>query len=103
MKPTAEEGTVKCPKCGYAEQDKFPHQEQVILQPKQSRTDNVPRSSLKVMDSDVPDALPTTTIQCTKCGNMTAFWWMLQTRSADEATTQFYRCTSCSYTWRNYS
>ncbi|HZD35757.1 MAG TPA: transcription factor S [Nitrososphaeraceae archaeon] len=103
MKPMAEEGTVKCPKCGYAEQDKFPYQEQVMLHAKQSRTDNFPRSSLKVMDSDAPDTLPTTTIQCTKCGNMTAFWWMLQTRSADEATTQFYRCTSCSYTWRNYS
>ncbi|MGH9996735.1 MAG: transcription factor S, partial [Nitrososphaeraceae archaeon] len=25
------------------------------------------------------------------------------TRSADEATTQFYRCTKCSHTWRNYS
>ncbi|MGC2430674.1 MAG: hypothetical protein WA393_06530 [Nitrososphaeraceae archaeon] len=28
---------------------------------------------------------------------------MLQTRSADEATTQFYRCTKCNHTWRNYS
>jgi hypothetical protein len=28
---------------------------------------------------------------------------MLQTRSADEATTQFYRCTKCGHTWRNYS
>jgi DNA-directed RNA polymerase subunit M len=30
-------------------------------------------------------------------------WWMLQTRSADEATTQFFRCTKCKHTWRNYS
>ena len=103
MKPMTEEGTVKCPKCGYAEQGKFSSQDEEILQSKQTRSDNISKSSLKVMDSDAPNAMPTTTIQCTKCGNMTAFWWMLQTRSADEATTQFYRCTECSYTWRNYS
>ena len=101
MKPITEEGTVKCPKCGYAEVSKFKDQE--MLQSTQTRSDNIPKSSLKVMDSDTPNAMPTTTIQCAKCGNMTAFWWMLQTRSADEATTQFYRCTECSYTWRNYS
>ncbi len=103
MKTMTEEGTVKCPKCGYAEQVRISSHDQQILQTKQTRSDNIPKSSLKVMDSDAPNAMPTTTIQCAKCGNMTAFWWMLQTRSADEATTQFYRCTECSYTWRNYS
>ena len=50
-------------------------------------------SSLKVMDPEkTPSTLPTTTTECPKCGNNTAFWWMLQTRSADEATTQFFRC-----------
>jgi DNA-directed RNA polymerase subunit M len=60
--------------------------------------------SLKIMDSEKPiEALPTTNIDCPKCANNSAFWWMLQTRSADEATTQFYRCTQCNHTWRNYS
>ena len=46
---------------------------------------------------------PTIKIDCEKCGNDEAVWWMLQTRSADEPTTQFYRCTKCKHTWRNYA
>ncbi len=42
-------------------------------------------------------------VECPKCGNDKAFWWMVQTRSIDESTTQFYRCTKCGYTWRDYS
>ena len=42
--------------------------------------------SLKVIDADKsPDILPTTSIECPRCKNNNAFWWMLQTRSADEA------------------
>jgi len=47
--------------------------------------------------------LPKTKIDCPKCGNREAYWWMLQTRSSDEPTTQFYRCTKCDHTWRLYS
>ena len=54
-------------------------------------------------DSDEDESRPTITIECEKCGNDKAVWWMLQTRSADEPTTQFYRCTKCQYTWRNYA
>ncbi|MDQ3902221.1 MAG: transcription factor S [Thermoproteota archaeon] len=101
MKPRIEQGIVLCPKCGFTA-DK---EEQGSLSSKLSSVqESVSRSSLKVMDADKsPDALPTTTVECPKCGNNTAFWWMLQTRSADEATTQFYRCTKCMHTWRNYS
>jgi transcription factor S len=101
MKPRIEQGIVLCPKCGFTA-DK---EEQGSLPRKvSSLQESISRSSLKVMDTDKsPDALPTTTVECPKCGNNTAFWWMLQTRSADEATTQFYRCTKCMHTWRNYS
>lgn len=54
-------------------------------------------------ENEGDEMLPTIDIECEKCGNGQAAWWMLQTRSADEPTTQFYRCTKCGYTWRNYA
>ncbi len=44
-----------------------------------------------------------TKIKCEKCDNNEAEWWMVQTRSIDESMTQFYRCTKCGHTWRDYS
>ena len=54
-------------------------------------------------ENEGKDVLPTIEIACEKCENKEAIWWMLQTRSADEPTTQFFRCTKCSHTWRNYA
>ena len=51
---------------------------------------------------EVAAALPRTRIECPKCGNFEAMWYMRQTRSADEPETRIYRCTSCSHTWREY-
>jgi len=46
---------------------------------------------------------PQVKVECPKCGNNKAYWWMVQTRGIDESATQFYRCTKCGYTWREYS
>jgi DNA-directed RNA polymerase subunit M len=46
--------------------------------------------------------LPQTKAKCPKCGNTQATWWMVQTRSIDESATQFFRCTKCNHTWRDY-
>ncbi|MEM2739417.1 MAG: transcription factor S [Candidatus Bathyarchaeia archaeon] len=48
-------------------------------------------------------ALPTITAECPKCGYDKAYWWMMQTRSADEAPTRFFRCVKCGYVWREYA
>ena len=53
-------------------------------------------------EKDQFSELPKTRIMCTKCENMESYWWMQQTRSADEPPTMFYRCTKCGYSWRSY-
>ena len=84
-----------CDKCGfYKRVDKY------VAQPEVSAS----RIQIKVIGDEANEikTLPTTTIECPKCGNATAYWWLLQTRSGDEPPTQFYRCTKCDYTWRFY-
>jgi len=60
-------------------------------------------SDIRIIESDkVPEPDPITdSIECPKCGNRQAFWWIVQTDSADEPSTQFFRCTKCNHTWRN--
>jgi DNA-directed RNA polymerase subunit M len=48
------------------------------------------------------DTLPKTDVKCPKCGNNEAYWVLRQTRAADEPETRIYRCTNCSYSWREY-
>lgn len=47
--------------------------------------------------------LPTVRVECPRCGNNLAYVWQVQTRGADESSTQFLRCTKCGYTFREYS
>ena len=53
-------------------------------------------------EKDQFSELPKTKIMCPHCENMEAYWWMQQTRSADEPPTMFYRCVKCGYSWRSY-
>ncbi len=48
------------------------------------------------------ETMPTANVNCEKCKNNEAVYWELQTRSADEASTTFYRCKRCGHTWRDY-
>ena len=96
LKKTSGSTKLECPKCQYREGDSTKSEEQKISEE--------PQSDFMVLDeNEGKDVLPTIEIECEKCGNNEAVWWMLQTRSADEPTTQFYRCSKCSYTWRNYA
>lgn len=86
---------LQCPKCDYVEGKET--KQTKTIEPEQELQFNV------LSESETVEALPTIKIECEKCGNDEAVWWMLQTRSADEPTTQFYRCSKCRYTWRNYA
>jgi len=62
-----------------------------------------PKKEIVVMEKDEGLAeLPKTKVMCPNCENMEAYWWMQQTRSADEPPTMFYKCTKCGYSWRSY-
>ena len=51
----------------------------------------------------VPKTLPTTRdVTCPKCGHNEAYYWLMQTRAADEPPTRFFRCVRCSHVWREY-
>jgi len=85
-----------CSRCGF----NTPFNEPIV-----SSENPSPEDQIKVVGERERDikTMPTVEETCPKCGNREAYWWMLQTRGGDEPTTQFYRCTNCSYTWRQYA
>jgi len=88
---------LQCSKCGYTEGQKIKQTKKVVDDQELNKEFNV------FEGNEGEESLPTIKIECEKCGNDEAVWWMLQTRSADEPTTQFYRCSKCKHTWRNYA
>jgi DNA-directed RNA polymerase subunit M len=90
-----------CPKCGYKKQESAEK-----IEPKIGKViQHNPQQFVAVIGKEEQKlrTLPTVRIECPKCGNNTAYVWQVQTRSADESSTQFLRCTKCSYTFREYS
>lgn len=52
---------------------------------------------------DQVNTMPTMKMQCPKCPNRVVYVWQVQTRGGDEASTQFFRCTKCNHTFREYT
>lgn len=57
---------------------------------------------VKIIEEE-PPTLPTAHARCPSCGHSKAYWWLRQTRGADEPATRFFRCVKCGHTWREYS
>ncbi|MBN1786250.1 MAG: transcription factor S [Candidatus Methanofastidiosa archaeon] len=89
---------ITCKKCGYCRDLSKEDKSKFVVKEKISHS---PKDKLIVIEDKV-DTLPKTREQCPKCGNFEAYWWELQTRSGDEPSTKFYRCTRCGHTWREY-
>jgi len=64
-------------------------------------TTKAQKEGMAVIEDNKPD-LPKTNKECKKCRNNEAYYWLIQTRSADEPPTQFFKCTKCKHTWREY-
>ena len=48
------------------------------------------------------ETLPVVNAKCPHCSHREAYNWEIQTRSGDEAATQFFKCKKCGHTWREY-
>jgi len=87
--------SLKCRKCGY-QTSKAPKELRISEEQKHVK-------GVVVIEKDIT-LLPLTDQDCDKCGHGKAYYWLQQTRSADEPPTQFFRCANikCKHVWREY-
>ena len=91
-------GLQSCSKCN--------NLKEVINNPTKEKPEEANPEFLVMDESDLNQAKgleSTIKIDCEKCHNQEGVCWSLQTRSADEPETRFYRCTKCNYTCRDYT
>ena len=89
-----------CTKCGYRRE--LAENEDVSL------TETIEHDPIEDMMevievSQADSTKPTKDMYCPQCKtNRKVSFWMVQTRSADESPTRFFKCTECGETWREY-
>ena len=92
--------SLECLKCDYTNKSiKKP------LPPKILENDENPQKFITIITKEDQklNTLPTLKVECPKCGNKKVYVWQVQTRSGDEAATQYMRCTKCDHTFREYA
>lgn len=81
--------------CGFT---KNPDQDEKLMEIKETS-----KVAKKIEVVENIETNPKIKIPCEKCGNNVAYYWTQQTRGADEPETRFFKCTKCTYTWREYA
>jgi DNA-directed RNA polymerase III subunit RPC11 len=80
-----------CPVCPYAY--RLSQRRTVRVRTKRKDVDDVMGGAAALENVDKTEAL------CPSCSHREAFYMMIQTRSADEPMTCFYKCVSCGNRW----
>lgn len=83
----------RCARCNYSAKGKVSIKISEMIRKKEA---------VGVVSEKEIDVFPKTAAVCPKCKHDEAYFWSIQTRSADEAETRFFRCTKCKHTWREY-
>ncbi|HLI46783.1 MAG TPA: transcription factor S [Geobacterales bacterium] len=96
LKPEKNSNKLVCKVCGYFEFSDTKIS-LAITTSKQKKS-----KEIMIDEGEKDHRMPTAEVPCPKCGNELAYWWLVQTRRADEPPTTFYRCTKCGHTWRDY-
>ena len=101
-----------CPKCGSILKPKLVDGKKIMVCScgyKSKDTENAVLSIKSKEDTHKVDVVekdeevhPTMEAECPKCGHKKAYYWLVQTRAADEPETKFLKCEKCKHTWRDY-
>lgn len=83
---------LSCPTCGY--ETSREQRERMKIESEPEKIVVIGKAEQKIR------TLPKTRAECPKCHHNEAFYWLVQTRGADESSTQFFRCVKCGATWR---
>ena len=96
-KKTNGKNIYKCNKCGYEEEAS----QSITLTTKVKHT--IKEKTLVLEEEEMPaGSQKIKGVVCPACKNDEAYFWILQTRRADEPPTRFYKCTKCGKVWREY-
>ncbi|MEM1619938.1 MAG: transcription factor S [Fervidicoccaceae archaeon] len=88
-----------CPSCGYTSTEAPGGAAKLPEVPKRRATSGVvveEKSSLELLPKLKNEVF------CPRCGHDEVYYWVVQTRRADEPPTRFFRCVRCNHTWREY-
>lgn len=99
MKPQKAEdrSILVCTRCGYEEVA-----DAASLRVSAKIEHSSKEKTIVLGEADTSKLPVTRDVTCKRCGSNEAYYWMLQTRAADEPPTRFYKCVRCGYVWREY-